>query len=204
MWGWERCSSDLGTVAGGRGKGTPTPQASRGRVGPVTPVLTPVTLMSDLWPQSQVRTRVCCLSHQLCGPLSWQPRHSASTSDGGLTPWGSGLAPGEFPPPLGQSEGLACSAAPSSPWIPPPRPSWPSQPGTAGSHLLPYGLVARAEPSPVFITAPCIPRGICPPRLARSPTGVFPHPSQGPEPPPTTHSRCPGRGSLGWGGVHMF
>ena len=137
----------------------------------MTPVLTPVTLMSDLWPQSQVRTHVCCLSHQLCGPLSWQPRHSASTSDGGLIPWGSGLAPGEFPPPLGQSEGLACSTAPNPPWIPPPRPSWPSQPGTAGSHLLPYGLVSRAEPSPAFITAPCIPRGICPQGWLGAPQG---------------------------------
>lgn len=51
--------------------------------------------------QRQVRTHVCCLSHKLCGPLLRQPRHSASTSDGGLTPWGSGLAPGEFPLPQG-------------------------------------------------------------------------------------------------------
>lgn len=56
----------------------------------------------------------------------------------------------------------------------------------------------------MFITAPCIPRGICPPRLAQSPAEVLPHLSQGPEPLPTTQSRCLGRGSLGWGRVHML
>ena len=52
--------------------------------------------------------------------------------------------------------------------------------------------------------APCIPCGICPPRLAQSPTGVLPHLSQEPEPLPTIQSRCLGRGSLCWGRVHML